>query len=52
MSSRSDDIIVKELIYVDDKAIMNNMENEADTIKLLLEVIRNLEARLTALDGQ
>lgn len=52
MSSKSSDISTPELLYVENKVIMINMENTSDTIKKLLEVIRNLEARLTDLDGQ
>jgi len=51
MSSEAKNIIPKELIYVAEQAIMNNMENTAETINKLLELVQLLEARLTELDN-
>ena len=50
MSNNADKVYVSDLIYVENKETMINMENNRDTIVELLRIIRDLEARVTALE--
>lgn len=51
MSNDAKNVVIKELIYISDHDIMINMENTAETISRLLDVIAALEARLSTLDN-
>lgn len=44
------DVVVKELIYVEDRDILYNMENIITTLNEIKDAIQQLEERLKALE--